>query len=295
MSKRDTAAIQPDGHADAPSLQLPKTRDTDRDSIYLDGTLVLVGCGKAKRDPDNAVDLHAANVGPGEPMTDLPGAETGPAWRAEDLYTSTYFGVKREFAEVVTQWAAARDGTPWTILSAEHGIVPHWKPLTPYDTSIKDLGDDPTNPAHRVNNSWRRRRPDGAEIVTEMDQWAATVAYGIGKWIAQFRPRRAKPWENDANTLLVLAGQGCIEPLRERGVFEYGIARMSGNPNRGYTLPVRTRYLFEEIDADGIGEQMGWLSDVIDRLQPLVNDRAATEQTILEPSSAAPETGGPEG
>ncbi len=241
-------------------------RETDREDIYLDGTLVLVGCGKAKRDPDDPADLHAAAVGPGEPMSDLPGADTGPAWRAEDLYTSTYFAAKRDFAETVTAWASDYGAGPWAILSAEHGVVPHWRKLKPYDTSIDDLGDDPTDPDHRVDLSYIKRRPDGREVVTEMDQWAARVATTLCKWVAGFREQGALPWENDANQLLVLAGQDYLDPLRERGVFENGIARMTGNPNEGVTFPLRPRFLFEEIDADGIGEQMAWLSGAIERL-----------------------------
>lgn len=242
-------------------------RETDDDeTVYLDGTLVLVGCGKTKRDPEDPTDLHVASVPPGESIRGGHNGPTGPAWRAEDLYTSTYFGVKREFAETVTQWTQSRDAAGWAVLSAEHGVVPHWKNLTPYDTSIDDLGDDPMNPDHRVRNSYRRRRPDGQEIVTEVDQWATTVAYSLCKWVASFRDLGADPWENDADTLLVLAGQDYLQPLRERGVFEYGIARMAGNPNEGYTFPLRTRYLFEEISAGGNGEQMGWLSNAIDTL-----------------------------
>lgn len=255
--------------------------DTDREEICLDGTLVLVGCGKSKRDPEGPMDVHTASTAPDEPMSGLPGADTGPAWRAEDLYTSTYFGVKREFAEVVTSWARGYDAGPWGILSAEHGVVPHWQELKPYDTRIDDLGDDPTNPEHRVRNSLGRRRPDGQEIVTEMDAWATKVAAGLCKWVAGFRGRHAAPWENDANELLVLAGQDYIGPLRERGVFEYGIARQTGNPNEGYTFPLETRFLFEEIPAGGNGEQMGWMSVAIEQLEPVVTDRDAGTQHEL--------------
>jgi hypothetical protein len=89
----------------------------------------------------------------------------------------------------------------------------------------------------------------------------------------------ADPWESDANTLLVLAGQDYVEPLRKRGVFEYGISRMTGDPNAGFTLPVETRFLFEELDAGGIGEQMAWLSDAVDRLDHAAED--AGEQYAL--------------
>lgn len=257
----------------------PDFEDTDRRHVYLDGTLVLVGCGKAKRDPTDPTDLHVAEYGPDEPIRKS--GPTGPAWRAEDLYTSPYFGAKREFAELLTRWARPYDSGEWAILSAEHGVVQNWEPLTYYDTSINDLGDDPTNPDHRVENSFGRRRPDGQEIVTEMDAWAARVATTLCKWVSRFRPKGANPWENDANELLVLAGQDYIEPLRERGVFEYGIARMTGNPNGGYTFPLAVRYLFEEIPAGGNGEQMGWLSTAIGRIEDAVGEDAPTTQRDL--------------
>lgn len=68
-------------------------------------------------------------------------------------------------------------------------------------------------------------------------------------------------WENNVNTLLVLAGQKYVEPLKERGVFEYGIARMTGDPNQGFKLPLETRFLFEEIENSGMFDQMSWMSD----------------------------------
>lgn len=265
-----------------PTLDFDADReDTEREQLHLDGTLVLVGCGKDKRDPEDPTDLHVASVGPDEPMSDLPGAETGPAWPARDLYTSSYFSVKRDLADIVTAWARGYDTGQWAVLSAKHAVVPHERDLKYYDKKIDDLGDDPTNPDHRVNNPYGRRRPDGQQIVTEMDRWAASVAASLAKWVAGFRQRRAKPWENDANELLVLAGQDYINPLRERGVFEYGISRMTGNPNEGYKFPLEPRYLFEEIPAGGNGDQMGWMSEAISRLEPVVNDVDDSEQTEL--------------
>lgn len=87
-----------------------------------------------------------------------------------------------------------------------------------------------------------------------------------------------KPWENRANTLLVLAGQDYLDALRERGVFEYGIARMHGDPNEGWTLPVRVRYLFEEIDASGIGQQQRWLTDAVKGLNAARGDDDGGQQ-----------------
>lgn len=252
---------------------------TSLEDAHLDSTLVLVGCGASKRDPEDPTDRHLASVPEGE---DVPGYGSGPAWPAEDLYTSTYFAVKREFAEVVTAWANNRDATPWAVLSAEHGILPHWQNVPRYDTTIEDLDDDPENPDHHVDSSIIRRRPDGREIVTEMDAWATNVAYGLARWLSGYRERGDEALTSRVNSLLVLAGQDYIEPLRERGVFKYGISRMAGDPNENLAqLDADVRFLFEEIDAEGIGEQMGWLSDTVDTLEPLVNDAEETEQDTL--------------
>ena len=77
------------------------------------GTLVLVGCGAAKRD------------------------ESAPA---KDLYTSSYFDLKRRYAEAA--------GDRWAILSAEHAIVHPNRDLAPYDTTMSDV--DAGEWAHRV-------------------------------------------------------------------------------------------------------------------------------------------------
>lgn len=281
-SEQRSGVVAQNGAEAGPSIEFDSDKkQTEREELYLDSTLVLVGCGKAKRDPENEADLHVASVGRDEKMSTLPGADSGPAWRARDLYTSNYFGVKSELADVVTSWARGYDADPWAVLSAEHGVVPCNRNLKHYDTTIDDLGDDPSNPEHRVPNRFSRRRPDGVEIVTEMDLWATNVAASLCRWVASFRDEKAKPWESDANEILILAGQDYIEPLRERSVFEFGISRMSGNPNEGYTFPLEPRYLFEELSAGGIGEQMGWMSGVIEQLEPLVNDNAETDQQQL--------------
>lgn len=260
-----------------PSIDLePGERVADLDEIYLDGTLVLIGCGQAKRDPDNETDLHLAAVGEDEQIR-MHGP-TGPAWEARDLYTSSYFSAKRELAETVTGWANDYDASPWGIISAKHNILQPWELVTPYDTSIKDLGGDETNPDHWVDVDYPPRRPDGREIVTEKDYWAAMTAFDLAKWVSSFREMGARPGQNDANSLLVVAGQDYVDALRDRGVFEYGISRMTGDPNEGTKMPLNTRFLFEEIEQDGIHDQMSWLSDAIDRIDDSV---AETEQVEL--------------
>jgi hypothetical protein len=67
-------------------------------------TYAILGCGSAKAD---------------EPT------------RADHLYTSTYFAIKREYAEHFA------DKT--IILSAEHGLVAGWRTVEPYETTIADV------------------------------------------------------------------------------------------------------------------------------------------------------------
>ena len=52
----------------------------------------------------------------------------------KDLYTSSYFSLKRRYAEEI--------GDFWSILSAEHGLLPPTKEILPYETSIDDLDED---------------------------------------------------------------------------------------------------------------------------------------------------------
>lgn len=70
--------------------------------------VAFVGCGASKLDTDEAVP-------------------------AKDLYTSNYFALKREYAEVTC------DG--WFIVSAEHGVLQPDNEIEPYDTTITDLSD----------------------------------------------------------------------------------------------------------------------------------------------------------
>lgn len=67
-------------------------------------TLVLVGCGDAKAD---------------EPR------------KAKDLYTSNYFGLKRQYAEEY--------GDEWAILSAKYGLLDPEAEIEPYDVSADDV------------------------------------------------------------------------------------------------------------------------------------------------------------
>lgn len=70
-------------------------------------THVIVGCGKAKA--------------PGE----LP---------ARDKYTSSYFIVKREFADVI--------GDDWSVYSAKFGLIRPDRVIDDYDVKAEDVDDD---------------------------------------------------------------------------------------------------------------------------------------------------------
>lgn len=69
--------------------------------------LALVGCGAYKRD------------------------EPAPA---AELYTSSYFSLKRQYAEAVAD--------EWFILSAKHGLVDPEETLEPYELSLDELDRD---------------------------------------------------------------------------------------------------------------------------------------------------------
>ena len=121
--------------------------------------LVIVGCGAAKQD-------HRS--------------------KAKDLYTSTYFKKKREYAETV--------GTRWLILSAEHGLIKPDRDIAPYDTRITDLCEDELDEfAHRI----------GMALI---DHVATLITIGV-----------------EITEIVVLAGRSYINPLKEREAFSAGI------------------------------------------------------------------------
>jgi hypothetical protein len=124
---------------------------------------VIVGCGAAKRDS--------------------PRRQSYPA---KDLYTSTYFKKKREYAEI--------RGDQWMILSAEHGLIPPNAELRPYETSIDDLSDD------------------------DLDQLAHEAGMVLIDWIAWEQSEGSEIEE-----IVVLAGKKYIDPLRQRETFHAGI------------------------------------------------------------------------
>jgi len=123
-------------------------------------TLVIVGCGSAKR-------------------------SRNCRYEARELYTSTYFEKKREYAETV--------GDQWAILSAEHGLIAPTEQIKPYETSIDDLDD------------------------RALDELAHEVGMDLIDWIHYVQTQGV-----EVDRVVVLAGKRYLEPLRERETFDAG-------------------------------------------------------------------------
>ena len=122
-------------------------------------TLVLVGCGAAKQ------------------------ATTVPA---RELYTSNYFGLKREYAETV--------GDSWAILSALYGVVEPDESTAPYDVTIDDYPLD------------NEQRVDHATV----EEWAGEVLVDV--------KQRLRERDGDRSALdqvVILAGRSYVEPIRD--------------------------------------------------------------------------------
>ncbi|WP_134672653.1 DUF6884 domain-containing protein [Halorussus marinus] len=130
---------------------------------------VIVGCGSAKRDRELE-----------------PGTLFEKRWPARDLYTSNYFGLKREYAE--------ERGDQWMILSALHGLIPPTEEIKPYDVTIDDLDD------------------------ARLDQLAHRVGMTLIEWV-EWECNEG----NEVEEIAVLAGRKYLDPLRERDAFSAGI------------------------------------------------------------------------
>jgi hypothetical protein len=200
------------------------------------GRFVLVGCGDAKAD---------------EPV------------EARELYTSSYFVLKRRYAEAAVQWArtADRRANAWAVLSAEHGILPARLETGPYDTTINDLRDVP------VDAEPRFQLPSGDPVTTELDRWARRVHSGLADWLR--RPFRADQVESPCRELVVLAGSDYVDALRERGIFEGRPTALETGRETHTALPPKAtvRFPFQERDFDGMFEQVEWLSNRAEELE----------------------------
>lgn len=173
--------------------------------------LTYIGCGKTKRDEKSL---------------------------AANLYTSTYFQLKRKYA--------ARMSDSWAILSAKYGVLDPFTPTEPYDRTMTDY---PIESA------------DDAEHGTT-DQWADSVLQSIE---ALLREREADESQPAVDEIVMLAGKPYLTPLREGGGRET-LSEMAAR------YDVTVRYPFDQ--TSGIGEQMGWCGDNTDESQ-LVSRRYA--------------------
>ncbi|MFY4814799.1 DUF6884 domain-containing protein [Haloarcula sp. AONF1] len=199
------------------------------------GRFVLIGCGDAKTDD--------------------------PA-EARDLYTSSYFAVKRSYAEAAVQWArtADRRANTWAVLSAEHGILMPRQTVAPYDTTIEDLRDDP------IEGEANYRLPSGDCVESRLDRWALRVHSSLGDWLR--RPYAADQQESPCRELVVLAGSDYVDALRKRGIFDGRPTAIRTGRETYTALPPKAtvRFPFQERDFDGMFDQMGWLSDRAEEL-----------------------------
>ncbi|MFC6977134.1 DUF6884 domain-containing protein [Halomicroarcula sp. GCM10025709] len=204
------------------------------------GRFVLIGCGDAKTDD--------------------------PA-DARNLYTSSYFAVKRKYAEAAVQWArtADRRANAWGVLSAEHGVLLPRQTVDPYDTTIEALRREP------IEGELNYELPSGDRVETRLDQWALRVHSALGDWLR--RPFAADQQESPCRELVVLAGSDYVDALRERGIFDERPTAIRTGRETYRALPPKAtvRFPFQERDFDGMFEQMAWLSDRAEAL-----DAAAT-------------------
>lgn len=187
---------------------------TDDVDINPRNAFVLVGCGASK--VDERVEVR-------------------------DLYTSSYFSLKRELAEAVTRttWRVDQYASTWSVLSAKHGVIPPRIEVDPYDVSVDDMSED------------------------DLDMWASDVRAGLHSWIsAPFRADNVDTNESPCRELIVLAGDAYVEPLRERDVFDEGAYRCAA-----VNTLCDVRFPFQAHDFGGIGEQMKWLRERIDEVE----------------------------
>lgn len=111
-------------------------------------TLVLVGCGSSKRE---------------KPCP------------ASEMYTSGYFGLKREWAE--------QHGDEWRVLSAKHGLLEPSEVISPYDLTPGGGSWD-----SRMTEHWR------SQVAAQMEflEWESinevVVLAGWGKYVSKIKP-----------------------------------------------------------------------------------------------------------
>jgi len=159
----------------------------------------IIGCGSKKRD---------------EPS------------EARELYTSTYFQLKRDYAE--------RRWEKYCILSAEHGFLRPGEIVSPYDTTITDDDFDRETVVSELADSTLMN----VDIVM---MGPDTVPVLAGQKYIELLEEAFEVYEP--------IGMG-VGPFNER--HEHVV-------DGEYQMPVEIEPVFQNLELGGIGEQMSWL------------------------------------
>jgi hypothetical protein len=231
-----------------------QTESGSKATLDCSNTVALLGCGKSKRSPINTTEDEEALV-----QTQLGVSETGPqTWQARKLYTSVYFAKKRDFGDYITQWADDAEQYRMAILSAKHYVVPHRNQLEHYNQSIKDISKSALT--HSISDDLTA--VDGSSIETDYDLWVRNVTISMQEWLSTLTSTLPQhKYDPHSLKVAILAGSDYTKPLKE-SVFEYGLSNLSVEyDNRDWITTVTPRYIFDEIQAGGNGDQMGWLND----------------------------------
>jgi len=168
---------------------------------------------------------------------------------ARDLYTSEYFQKKREYAETM--------GDSWRILSALYGSVDPMSLARPYDVTIDDYPlDADSHPRARYET---------------IDEWAEAFVDGIENSV-----HNRERWDDwlPLSRVEILAGQEYVAPIRDR------LDALASE--HGFEVV----YPFD--DTEGIGEQLGWLTE---RIEAANADGAEKSRTETE-RDISPRSGG---
>jgi len=215
------------------------------------GRFVLIGCGAAKA-PETV--------------------------EARNLYTSSYFAVKRQYAEAAVQWAGTADrrANSWGILSAEHAVLPPRLEVDPYDTTVDDLR------GVSIENEPAYELPSGEPVETELDRWAMRVHSALASWLR--RPFAADQQESPCRELVVLAGSDYVDALRERDIFSGRPTAIRTGRETHQALPPKAtvRFPFQERDFDGMFDQMAWLSERADELSAEAAPARRAELSVFD-------------
>lgn len=129
--------LSPNGGIESPFASHPEGTLYCRDCIATP-RVAFVGCGAAKADVDDPVP-------------------------AKDLYTSSYFSLKREYAETTCD--------DWYIVSAEHGLLSPDDEIELYDASL--VPDDDSFIGDYQAGKWSVRTSQ--EISTALSLWTYTT------------------------------------------------------------------------------------------------------------------------